>query len=477
MAGFRIDINDARNAPVAPLEPPGGGSVPATAAPQVNDETNTARTIGEVVTRGPHEGIDATYDATTRAVRLRLTGAAQPGAMGYASEEGSGADSFPIPGPPGAPGRDGLIQVLIEEVDPEPAIVIQGPRGEQGIQGPAGAGGSGGAGGAMMPDDEVAEDWMWLAGFAGESTPLPLNGTRAMTGQLRAIPGSFAIPGYSFAGAAEQGFYLGALGGEVGLATGAGNFPITFRGTATAAIIYMGDNNGADFGELISTSTVTQLYHIRTTGAAVVDLDPRALDGSSNSTIRFNRATNTSGSVEVQLYRGNGSGTIDHRLLSGTTGLLARLCVNGGDVSFGGRLYGTDIHNNADGAAGATNGYIASGTYTPTFTHVSNIAASTSNANWNWTRVGNVVTVSGHATVDPTTASTSSLLGISFPIASAIASTTQVAGTACRAKSTTAGINGTIAGDSTNDRAQLQFFCDADAASFTWTIIFQYVVA
>jgi hypothetical protein len=107
MAGFRIDINDARNAPVKPLEPPGGGAVPVTGTAQVNDETNTARTIGDVVTAGPHEGIEATYDAAARAVRLRLTGSAQPGAMSVGSDGDATDDWLPIPGPPGPPGPAG----------------------------------------------------------------------------------------------------------------------------------------------------------------------------------------------------------------------------------------------------------------------------------------------------------------------------------------------------------------------------------
>jgi N-methylhydantoinase B/oxoprolinase/acetone carboxylase alpha subunit len=73
MAGFRIDINDGRNAPVAPLEPPGGASLPPTAAaPQANSEVATAQTIGDVVTGGTQDWVESTYDAASRTVTLTL---------------------------------------------------------------------------------------------------------------------------------------------------------------------------------------------------------------------------------------------------------------------------------------------------------------------------------------------------------------------------------------------------------------------
>jgi hypothetical protein len=52
MAGYRIDINDGRNAPVKPLEPPGGGAIPATAVPQANNEASLEAAIAEGVSDG-----------------------------------------------------------------------------------------------------------------------------------------------------------------------------------------------------------------------------------------------------------------------------------------------------------------------------------------------------------------------------------------------------------------------------------------
>ena len=94
------------------------------------------------------------------------------------------------------------------------------------------------------------------------------------------------------------------------------------------------------------------------------------------------------------------------------------------------------------------------GTYTPTLTNSANLDASTA-YECTYYRVGDAVTVSGKADVDPTAAgSTTTTLGISLPIASAFANTQECAGVgATVAGGTVAGISG----DTTNDRAQLQF--------------------
>jgi len=87
-------------------------------------------------------------------------------------------------------------------------------------------------------------------------------------------------------------------------------------------------------------------------------------------------------------------------------------------ITSDGRLYGTALHNNAGSVTGTTNQYIASGTYTPTFSNTVNVSSSTANK-CRWTRVGNVVTVSGKFTVTPTAAaSTATNILISLPIPS-----------------------------------------------------------
>lgn len=96
---------------------------------------------------------------------------------------------------------------------------------------------------------------------------------------------------------------------------------------------------------------------------------------------------------------------------------------------------------------------LVSGVYTPTLTNVANLDASTA-FQCQYMRVGSVVTVSGKVAVDPT-AAVLTQLGISLPIASNIGAQEDCAGTA--AASGIAGFCAAILGDSTNDRAQLEF--------------------
>lgn len=137
-------------------------------------------------------------------------------------------------------------------------------------------------------------------------------------------------------------------------------------------------------------------------------------------------------------------------------------------IDTAGRLYGTALHNNASLPTGTTNHYIASGTYTPTLTNVSN-AGSLTAAVCQWVRVGNVVTVSGSATVTPSSSGVVRI-GITLPIGSGLTASNQLAGTGC-------GEDGDIArvyGDATNDRAEIRIglaFASTVSFHFTYLIL------
>jgi len=92
-----------------------------------------------------------------------------------------------------------------------------------------------------------------------------------------------------------------------------------------------------------------------------------------------------------------------------------------------GQLYGTAIHNNSGAVTGAVNQYIASGTYTPTITNITNVSSSTPLA-CQWIRVGNVVTVSGGYTITPSSTAIYQI-ELSLPIASTLSGVYQCGGT------------------------------------------------
>lgn len=134
-----------------------------------------------------------------------------------------------------------------------------------------------------------------------------------------------------------------------------------------------------------------------------------------------------------------------------------------------GRIYGTALHNNAGAVTGTVNQYIASGTYTPTATNVTN-APSCSVSECQWMRVGNTVIVSGAVTTGTLSAAapTTTQIGISLPIASNFTALSDLAGAM--------GFNSSwnscdIFADTTNDRATLDFVANTTTGltrSFTF---------
>lgn len=117
---------------------------------------------------------------------------------------------------------------------------------------------------------------------------------------------------------------------------------------------------------------------------------------------------------------------------------------------------------------------IDSDVYTPTLTNGVNVAASTA-YQAQWMRIGNVVTVSGKVSIDPTAAAaTATELGMSLPVASNFANEYECAGTA--ASEVTATVPVRILADTVNNRASFQFASgttanDSYSFTFTYTII------
>lgn len=114
---------------------------------------------------------------------------------------------------------------------------------------------------------------------------------------------------------------------------------------------------------------------------------------------------------------------------------------------------------------------IAAGTWTPTLTNVTNVAASTV-YDGQYLRVGATVTCSGKVDIDPTAAGATEL-GISLPVASNLANNEDCAG-ACTVLATVTG-SAAILGDTTNNRASLQYIA-VDTGNTTVFYTFTYQV-
>lgn len=121
----------------------------------------------------------------------------------------------------------------------------------------------------------------------------------------------------------------------------------------------------------------------------------------------------------------------------------------------------------------STSSPITSGTYTPTLTNVANLDGSVTDE-FQYSRVGNTVSVSGGLQVNPTTTVTSTQLGISLPIASNFGSVTDCAGVAYSPTIATQGA--AVLADATNDRAQMQWVAgDVTAQSMYITFMYQVI--
>lgn len=112
-------------------------------------------------------------------------------------------------------------------------------------------------------------------------------------------------------------------------------------------------------------------------------------------------------------------------------------------------------------------------TYTPTLTNVTNVTSSTA-ANCQYTRVGNIVTVFGSLAVT-TTLAVATEVDISLPVASNLGATTDANGTGSATSAIATNVY--IDGDATNDRARMKFIGLAIGGagniffSFSYTVI------
>ena len=116
---------------------------------------------------------------------------------------------------------------------------------------------------------------------------------------------------------------------------------------------------------------------------------------------------------------------------------------------------------------------LASGTYTPTHSNLTNLSATAVNGAAQYLRVGSVVWVSCQVDVDPVLAATATSFDMTLPVASNLASTFQLAGTGvCPfVVSQSAGVRGVVA----DDTAHVEFV-SVSTVNTEMEITFGYLV-
>ena len=249
--------------------------------------------------------------------------------------------------------------------------------------------------------------------------------------------------------------------------------------TITGATLSLDDSDSLFNLSLLPTSTLTA----NRTLTLDVDDGARTIRLGGNLTLAANFITSgansltltTTGTTSVTLPT---TGTL--ATLAGAEALSGKTQIDVDNLRLDGNtLSSTNTDGNINLTPNGTGsvvlgslGAITSGTYTPTLTNVANLSASTAYI-CQYIRVGSVVTVSGQVDFDPTTTLTPTQLGISLPIASDFATATQCGGVAFSKLIASQGAS--ILGDTTNNRAQLEYGC-VDVTNQVHSFTFTYLI-
>lgn len=219
-----------------------------------------------------------------------------------------------------------------------------------------------------------------------------------------------------------------------------------------------------DYGENTSTTFVAGKQRSVTNGSTAVDI-LSAPAASTQRIVQLLTMTNQDTAPITVTIRTNNAGTLSPQFGPVTLQVGERV------------QFATDTGFSVFDSAGAiklTNVSVpvSFGTYIPVATNITNVASSTA-YKARWSRVGNVVMVSGTVDIDPT-ASGVVALELSLPIASNFVNTLDLAGTT--ASPFDPDRSGTVVSNGTTDRASLSFTAGAIISLQTSNYIYSYEV-
>lgn len=190
----------------------------------------------------------------------------------------------------------------------------------------------------------------------------------------------------------------------------------------------------------------------------------------------------TTGSYNVIIGGNNGSSiaTFSNRIIfADGQGNIRQQFDNNGKATFSGygigSQTGTATYNAAFDASGnliEVASRVNAGTYTPSLTNVTNVAASTAYP-WKWSRVDSLYTISGEVDIDPTSAATLTQLGVSLPpvISGVLSATYDASGTAADDLGTSA----RVIADASNQRIQIRL-TPTDVSNRRFSVIVHLIV-
>jgi len=193
--------------------------------------------------------------------------------------------------------------------------------------------------------------------------------------------------------------------------------------------------------------------------------------GGDLSGVYLSASSTTSATVTFAQYRS--AANDDSPTSNWLNSMYWRLRVTSGGAAVGYPIHADNIivdHNTTQVSAA-----IESGTYTPTFTNVSNVASTTLRSA-RYMRVGNVVSVAIQVAIATTAAApTATQMRVTVPIASNFTTDYQASGGGARFRSTAANEALYIETDSTNNELDVYFYSTITSASDT-SIHFTYEI-
>jgi len=193
--------------------------------------------------------------------------------------------------------------------------------------------------------------------------------------------------------------------------------------------------------------------------------------GGDLSGVYLSASSTTSATVTFAQYRS--AANDDSPTSNWLNSMYWRLRVTSGGAAVGYPIHADNIivdHNTTQVSAA-----IESGTYTPTFTNVSNVASTTLRSA-RYMRVGNVVSVAIQVAIATTAAApTATQMRVTVPIASNFTTEYQASGGGARFRSTAANEALYIETDSTNNELDVYFYSTITSASDT-SIHFTYEI-
>jgi hypothetical protein len=276
------------------------------------------------------------------------------------------------------------------------------------------------------------------------------------------------------------------------LATQSGTFSGTSSGTNTGdqnifqTIAVAGQSNVvadtttdtltlvAGSGITLTTNATSDSITIAATSGGGGTVTSVAVSGGTTGLTTSGGPITTSGTITIAgtlAVANGGTGATSASSARTNLGLGTMSTQNANNVAITGGYLQTSRTNVTSPVS--TDGNIFSGTYTPTLTDTTNIASSTA-FQCQYIRVGNVVTVSGRVTIDPTSSGTLTELSMTLPVDAALADQEELAGVFAGSGSGT-GNCGNIRAETSTENALFQFIPDS-GASRTYFFTLTYLI-